>query len=68
MAFEEDRYFLVPVMNISRCGACFFHHRQLYPDDRVILDFGSLRREYQVARCRRMSADCFEIGVQVLNG
>lgn len=61
-----ERYFLVPVMNISRSGACFLHHHQLYPSDRMVLDFGSLRREYTVARCRRINAECYEIGVQVL--
>jgi hypothetical protein len=63
---DSERFFLVPVMNISRSGACFLHHAQLFPDDQVILDFGSLRREFLVTRCRRMSSECFEVGVQVV--
>ncbi len=61
----SERLFEVPVSNVSRNGACFLHHAQLYPDDQVILDFGKLRRQYQVTRCRRLGDDCFEIGVQV---
>ena len=67
LAVDAERLFLVPVTNISRAGACFMHHTQLYPDDRVILDFGSLRREFQVTRCRRVASDCYEIGAQVTN-
>ena len=63
---DAERRFIVPVTNISRAGACFLHHMQLYPDDRIVLDFGSLRRIYQVARCRRLANECFEIGAQVL--
>ena len=64
---ESERCFLVPVMNISRAGACFLHHTQLYPDDQVSLDFGALKRHFHVTRCRRLGAECFEIGVQVLD-
>lgn len=63
---ESERLFIVPVTNLSRSGACFLHHVQLFPDDQVILDFGTLRREFQVTRCRRLGNDCFELGVQVL--
>ena len=65
---DAERSFIVPVTNISRSGACFLHHTQFYPDDRVVLDFGSLRRIYEVARCRRLANECFEIGAQVLDG
>ena len=68
LADDAERSFIVPVTNISRAGACFLHHTQLYPDDRVILDFGSLRRIYEVARCRRLASECFEIGANVLDG
>jgi hypothetical protein len=61
---ESERLFTVPVTNLSRSGACFLHHVQLFPDDQVILDFGSLRREFHVTRCRRLGNNCFEIGVR----
>lgn len=64
---ESERDFLVPVSNISRAGACFFHHTQLYPDDHLILDFGALKRHFHVTRCRRVGAECFEVGVEVLD-
>lgn len=65
---SSERCFLVPVMNISRAGACFLHHTQLYPDDHIVLDFGALKRHFHVTRCRRLGAECFEIGVEVLDG
>ncbi len=63
---ESERLFEVPVTNISRSGACFFHHVQLFPDDQLILNFGKLDRKFQVARCRRVADKCFEIGVHVM--
>jgi hypothetical protein len=65
---EVGFIFDVPVNNISRNGVCFFHHQQLYPDDQVLLDFGTLRRKFQVSRCRRRGDGYYEIGAQVLAG
>ena len=59
------RDFEVIVRNISRTGVCFVFFRQLYPDDRVTLDFGDLLRHYRVARCRRIGPSCYEIGLAI---
>jgi hypothetical protein len=61
--FESTRSFKVIVRNISRNGLCFLFFAQLYPDDLVALDFGDLFRSYRVARCRKISDQCYEIGV-----
>ncbi|WP_425615514.1 hypothetical protein NA78x_005435 [Anatilimnocola sp. NA78] len=65
-AFGETREFDVIVRNISRCGACFLFFRQLYPDDHLQLDYGDLRRHYRVSRCRRVTQNCYEIGIAIL--
>jgi hypothetical protein len=65
VAFGPVREFDVVVRNISRTGICFVYFRQLYPDDRVTLDFGDLLRHYRVARCRRLTQNCYEIGLAV---
>ena len=63
--FGNVREFEVMIRNISRTGACFLYIKQLYPDDRITLDFGEMVRHYRVARCRRLSNNCYEIGVAV---
>lgn len=60
--FGEQQAFDVIARNISRNGICFVFFKQLYPDDLVSLHFGELQRQYRVARCRRVGANCFEIG------
>jgi hypothetical protein len=63
--FGQVRDFEVMIRNISRTGACFLYIKQLYPDDRITLDFGEMVRHYRVARCRRVAPSAFEIGVAV---
>jgi hypothetical protein len=63
--FGEVRDFNVMVRNISRTGACFLYFKQLYPDDRIMLDFGELQRHYRIARCRRIAQNAYEIGAAV---
>lgn len=65
VAFGSVREFDVIVRNISRTGICFVYFRQLYPDDRVVLDFGDVLRHYRVARCRRLKQGCYEIGLAI---
>lgn len=64
--FGVKREFEVITRNISRNGICFLLFRQLYPDDRISLDFGELKRLYRVARCRRLAPNCFEVGAAVI--
>lgn len=61
----DVRDFEVIVRNISRTGVCFVFFRQLFPDDRVTLDFGDLLRHYRVARCRRLGQNCYEVGLAI---
>jgi hypothetical protein len=63
--FGSVREFEVMIRNISRTGACFLYIKQLYPDDRITLNFGDMVRHYRVARCRRISLNVYEIGVAV---
>jgi hypothetical protein len=64
--FGEVRQFEVVVRNISRNGVAFVFFRQMYPDDLVALNFGDLQRQYRVARCRRLAANCYEVGAAVV--
>jgi hypothetical protein len=66
--FGEKRQFNVIARNISRNGICFIFFRQFYPDDRITLEFGDLVRHYRVARCRRVAANCFEVGAMLMGG
>lgn len=63
--FDSTKTFDVIVRNISRSGLCFLFFTQLFPDDRLTLDFGDLVRTYRVARCRKIGAQCYEIGVAI---
>lgn len=63
--FGDVRDFPVVVRNISRTGVSFMYFKQLYPDDRITLDFGELVRHYRIARCRRIAQNCYEIGAAV---
>lgn len=63
--FGEVRDFNVMIRNISRTGICFLYFKQLFPGDRIQLDFGELVRHYRVARCRRLAQNAYEIGAAV---
>jgi len=64
--FGDKRQFEVIARNISRNGICFVFFKQLYPDDKITLEFGELLRHYRVARCRRVAAKCFEVGATLM--
>jgi hypothetical protein len=67
-SFKAARDFDVIVRNISRNGVCFLFVCQLYPDDIVQLTFdGGMVRRYRVARCRRIAANCYEMGLAIRN-
>lgn len=63
--FDSAQTYDVIVRNISRSGLCFLFFAQLFPDDRLTLDFGDLLRTYRVARCRKIGENCFEVGVAI---
>lgn len=63
--FDSTQTFDVIVRDISRNGLCLLFYAQLYPDDRLTLNFGDLVRAYRVARCRQISEQCYEIGVAI---
>jgi hypothetical protein len=64
---EAGRQFEVMTRNLSRSGICFLFFQQLFPDDLILLDFGELKRNYRVARVRRLAPNCYEIGAAIVS-
>jgi len=60
---------LVLIRNISRSGIGFLHHEQLFPHERFTLWVEGKRRvEVEIAGCRRLHANCFDVGVTFCAG
>ncbi len=61
--------FRVFVKDISRGSAAFLHGEQLFPRERVkLLLIDGVERLLEVTRCRRIQANCFEVGAQFVGG
>lgn len=58
----------VLVKDISRGSAAFLHSEQLFPRELVkLLLIDGVERLLEVTRCRRIQADCFEVGAKFAN-
>jgi len=57
--------YVVLMSDISRQGACFLHHAQLFPGERVELTLPTGRIPYTVMRCVRHNDRCFEVGAEL---
>jgi hypothetical protein len=61
---REPGPFVVPCLDISRCGIAFLHEGPLYPEEEITLWLPLGRLPYVVRRCQRHHERCYEIGAK----
>ena len=71
---RKSQWHPIYVKDLSRGGAAFLHVEQLYPLERMRLLFiddvssrllqNDCLREFEVSWCRRVQANCYEVGAQ----
>ena len=48
--------------DISRTGIAILYHEQVFPEERLCIQFQNRLFEVTVVRCRRISKACYEVG------
>lgn len=59
----------VVVADISRRGLRFLHSEQLYPGEQAVVQVtGGKQMRVEIARCRKLAEQCYEVGVKFAGG
>jgi hypothetical protein len=64
---REARWYGVYTTDLSRLGCGFLHSELLYPGERLrLILLTGIERMIEVARCRRIGEECFEVGARFI--